>query len=130
MDVIRVLKLAFLGSLVAYAVVAFALVGAPDWSLPLVPQEGMAPLFFLLSSLAVVGWLLGLGVGRMNAPPPHLASAMSGPWPKLRFVLAAALVESGALFGLVLTLLVKDSRYALLYAAVSAALVMMLPTRE
>ena len=48
-------------------------------------------------------------------------------WPQTRLVIAAALIEAGAIFGLVLALLFKDSRPALLASGISAILLLMTP---
>ncbi len=69
--------------------------------------------------------------GRMSAPPAGMAPGAGGaPWGRTRFILAAALIEAGAIFGLVLSVLAKDSRFAIAAAAVSAVLLLMTPASD
>lgn len=130
MDTTKILKLAFMGSVVIYGAVAVAILGAPDWSRPALPREpGAAPVFFVFVPLALAVWGAGSVLGRRATPPAALRQENSpAPWARVRFVMGAALVESGAIFGLVLAFVGKDSRPALLTAAVSAVLLFLLPT--
>lgn len=130
MDTTKILKLAFMGSVVLYGAVAFLILGAPDWSRPMVPREpGAVPAFLVFVPLALAVWAAGSLLGRRATPPSALRQESSpAPWARVRFVMGAALVESGAIFGFVLAFVGKDSRPALLTAAVSAVLLFVLPT--
>jgi|WetSurMetagenome_2_1015567.scaffolds.fasta_scaffold01372_3 hypothetical protein len=126
---LKILKYAFVVATLLYAFVAVRVAGPPDWSRPLLPERQDGPLLCgILLTLALVDWVGGYVVGHLAQAP-----AMFGPaagfrsWPQTRLVIAAALIESGAIFGLVLALLFKDSRPALLASGVSAVLLLMAP---
>ena len=130
MGIARLLKAAFVVSVLIYGGVAVFVAGPPDWSLPTVPEApGMAPLFSALTLSALGAWTAGMILGR-RAQAPSLFRSGPRPWPLQRFILAAALVEGGALLGLVLSLVLKDSRYGLAHAAVAAFLLVLLPVSE
>jgi len=133
MDVNRFVKMAFVVSVFLYAVVAVALLGAPAWKAPWVPSEGpVAAMLMVVVPLAVVLWGLGWSVGRMKRPPGGTSgqgdSGAAPAWPRTRFVLAAALVEAGALLGLAAAFVGKDSRYAVAFAVPTAIVLYLLPT--
>lgn len=132
MDVTRILKFAFITSVVMYGVVAFMVAGPPDWSKPILPTgPSAAPLLGILAAMTFSGWGAGMAVGRMAEAPGALKeTAPPNPWPRLRFILAAALLESGAIIGLVLSILNKDSRLAIAAAAVTAVLLAMTPASD
>ncbi len=125
-----VLKLAFVGSVILYGVVAVLVLGQPEWSRPILPREPAAlPLFVIFVPLTLAVWAVGSLIGRRRAAPPALQEGGSNaPWERVRFVMGAALIESGAIFGLVLSIVGKDPRPALLTALVSAVLLLLLPT--
>jgi F0F1-type ATP synthase membrane subunit c/vacuolar-type H+-ATPase subunit K len=132
MGVAKALKFSFIMSVVLYAVVAFVIAGPPDWSKPLLPEgPGVAPLVGILALLALGGWAAGMMIGRMTEAPPVLRQvAAQNPWLRIRLILAAALLESGAIAGLVLSILSKDSRFAVATSAVTAVLLLMTPASE
>jgi F0F1-type ATP synthase membrane subunit c/vacuolar-type H+-ATPase subunit K len=131
MSVERVLKFSFVFSAVVYAVVAVALAGAPDWGRPLIPEGPTAPLFFILLTAALAVWFAGFAFGRRQSPPAAMRQAAGqNPWSRTRLVIAAALIEAGALFGLVLSIVAKDSRPAIAAAAVTVVLLLILPTGQ
>jgi F0F1-type ATP synthase membrane subunit c/vacuolar-type H+-ATPase subunit K len=132
MEIARILKFAFIMSLAIYGVVAWVVAGAPDWSRPVLPEvPGSAPLLVVLALMALSGWGAGIVLGRLSDAPGILQqNASRKPWPVTRFVLAAALLESGAIAGLVLSLLNKDSRFALGCSAVTAVLLLMTPASD
>ncbi len=128
MDVLKLIKFAFVVATLLYAVVAISAVGRPDWGRPLLPDQPNAPLFYgFLFTLALVDWVGGFLVGGLAEMPAALRNVPSRSWPQTRLVIAAALVESGAIFGLVLAFLFKDSRVALVACGISAALLLMTP---
>ncbi len=132
MDVSKILKFAFVTSVVIYGVVGVLLAGAPDWGRGLLPEPPASPALlgvFLFLSLAT--WAAGMVAGRISAPPAGMALGSGGaPWGRTRFILAAALIEAGAIFGLVLSALAKDSRFAIAAAAVSAVLLLVTPASD
>ena len=129
MSIDRILKFSFVFSAVVYAVVAVAIAGAPNWGRPLIPEGPTAPLFLVLLPAALAVWFAGFAFGRKQAPPAAMRQVASqNPWPRTRLIIAAALIESGALFGLVLSIVAKDSRPAIAASAVTAALLLLLPT--
>lgn len=132
MPVTKILKLAFVMSVVIYGLVAFLVIGAPDWSRPWVPEApGMAPLTYALTALALAVWAVGFAFGRLQTPPAAFRAAQGpNPWPRMRFIMAAAFLEAGAIFGLVLAFVGRDSRPAILFAGVAAVLLLLLPTEE
>ena len=127
MGIARFLKAAFVISVLLYGAIAVFVAGPPDWSLPTVPEAPAAPLFYALTLSALGAWAAGTILGRKTQAPSLFRSGPR-PWPLQRFVLAAALVEGGALLGLVLSLVLRDSRYGLAHAAVTAFLLALLPT--
>jgi hypothetical protein len=128
-DVLKILKYAFVLASLLYAVVAVVLAGPPDWSRPLLPERPDGPLLFgIFLTLSLVDWAGGYVLGsRAQAPAMFSQVAGSRSWPQTRLVIAAALIEAGALFGLVLAFLFKDSRPALLASGISAVLLLMTP---
>ena len=132
MDVNKTIKLAFVMSVVIYGVVGVFLAGAPDWNRGLIPGPPTSPALlgaFLLLSLST--WAAGMVAGRISVPPADMAPGSGGaPWGRPRFILAAALIEAGAIFGLVLSVLAKDSRFAIAAAAVSAVLLLLTPASD
>ncbi len=132
MDVNKIHKVAFLGSVVIYGVVAVLVVGAPQWNRGLIPEPpGNPALLGIFLFLSLSTWAAGIVAGRMAAPPAGMAQASAGnPWPRTRLILSAALIEAGAIFGLVLSILGKDSRFAIAAAAVSAVLLLMTPASD
>ncbi len=132
MPVVKILKLAFVMSALLYGVVAFLVIGPPDWSKPWVPEgPGMAPFTTILTALALLVWALGFAFGRMrNAPAAFRQVRGPNPWPRTRFIMAAAFIEAGAIFGLVLAFVGHDSRPGVLFAGVAAVLLLLLPTEE
>lgn len=128
MDVLKIIKYAFVVATLLYAVVAISAVGKPDWSRPLLPDQPNAPLLYgILLTLALVDWVGGFVVGSLAEAPAALRNLPSRSWPQTRLVIAAALLESGAIFGLVLAFLFKDSRGALVACGISAVLLLMTP---
>lgn len=121
------LKAAFVLSVILYATVAVLVAGAPAWDRPALPEG--SPLLVpaaVLSALSLLLWAGGWRLGRLReAWGPFRGGPR--PWPLQRFILAAALVEGGALLGLVLAILLRDSRYGLAHAFVSALLLLFLP---
>lgn len=132
MGVSKILKVAFILSVGMYTVVALMVAGPPDWSRPLLPERsGAAPLLGILAFVALSGWGAGMVVGRMAQAPQAFGPTQDhSPWPRTRFILAAALLESGAIAGLVLSMLGRDSRFAIAAAAVTAVLLLMTPAPE
>lgn len=132
MDMAKFLKFAFIMSVVLYGVVAVAVAGAPGWSRPLVSENpGSMPVLAILLFMSAAAWASGVAVGRMAEAPGALRrTASQSPWPRLRFTVAAALLESGALFGLVLSLLNHDSRFGILAAGVTIILLALTPATD
>jgi F0F1-type ATP synthase membrane subunit c/vacuolar-type H+-ATPase subunit K len=132
MRVSSILKFAFVASVLVYGLVAFLIAGAPDWSRPVIPaQAGVAPLFFVFLAIALGNWVAGFVFGsRVALPAASQEAGARRPRPETRFIIAAALIEAGAICGLVLSILTKDSRPALFAAAVSAILLLMTPASE
>jgi F0F1-type ATP synthase membrane subunit c/vacuolar-type H+-ATPase subunit K len=128
-DVLRIIKYAFVVAALMYAVVAVAVAGPPDWNRPLLPERQDGPILCgVLFTLAVADWAAGYALGRRAEAPAMLKQAPGlRSWPQTRLVIAAALIEAGAIFGLVLALLFKDSRPALLTSGISAILLLMTP---
>jgi F0F1-type ATP synthase membrane subunit c/vacuolar-type H+-ATPase subunit K len=128
-EILKILKYAFVVATLLYAVVAVMVAGPPDWSRPLLPERQDGPLLCgIFLTLALVDWVAGYVVGNRSAAPAMFSQAAGlRSWPQTRLVIAAALIESGAIFGLVLALLFKDSRPALLASGVSAVLLLMTP---
>ncbi len=128
MDVLKLIKYAFVVAALLYGVVAVSAVGKPDWGRPILPDQPNAPLLYgILLTLALVDWVGGVVVGNLAEAPAALRNVPSRSWPQTRLVIAAALIESGAIFGLVLAFLFKDSRVALVASVISAALLLMAP---
>jgi hypothetical protein len=129
MGLAKFLKAAFVFSVLLYGGVALFVAGPPDWTRPAAPEAPMAPLFYALTLCALGLWAAGVILGRREQAPSLFRSGPR-PWPLQRFILAAALVEGGALLGLVLSLVLKDSRYGLAHAVVAAILLILLPASE
>jgi len=127
MNVTRVLKPAFVFSVVIYAVVALIVLGTPRWDTPWIPEDSSrATLVLVFSAMAVMTWTAGLVFGRRKPGSP----GAGGDPAQQRFIVAAAFVEAGAIFGLVLSFLNQDARYAILFAVPTALLILMLPTES
>jgi F0F1-type ATP synthase membrane subunit c/vacuolar-type H+-ATPase subunit K len=126
---VTILKPAFVMSAVLYGLVAFLVIGPPDWSKPWVPEgPGIAPLTTILTALALVVWTAGFAFGRLKSPPAAFRQAQDpNSWPRMRFIMGAALIEAGAIFGLVLAFVGRDSRPGILFAGIAAALLLLLP---
>lgn len=135
MDVNRILKWAFVASVAVYGVVAVAVAGAPKWDSPWLPADPThRALLFVLAFIGAGTWAAGWIVGHLKEPPVRSAHEMIVQRPPIfgrhRFVLAAALIEAGAIYGLVLSLLTRDSRYALVFAVPAFVLIALLPTQR
>jgi hypothetical protein len=132
MDTTRVLKLAFAASAVLYGAVAVAVLGPPDWGRPLLPHAASGRMLYLVFLPLTVGvWAAGSAFGRLARPPASLGQARgAAPWPRLRLIMGCAFLESGAIFGLVLSFVSGDPRPALATAVVTAVLILMLPSGE
>jgi F0F1-type ATP synthase membrane subunit c/vacuolar-type H+-ATPase subunit K len=132
MSVVKILKFSFVMSAIVYGLVAFLAIGVPDWNQPLVPANpGMAPLFYPFAVLALVVWAVGFTFGRLQSPPAAFRQARGlNPWPRVRFILGAAFIEAGAIFGLVLSFVGHDSRPGIVFSAVAAVLLLLLPAEE
>lgn len=130
MKIALLLKAAFVFSVVLYAAVAVFVAGPPAWDRPAFPEGSpLAVPAVVLSALSLVLWAVGWLLARRREPLGPFSSGPR-PWPLQRFILAAALVEGGAVLGLVLALLLRDARYALAHAFVSALLLIFLPGEE
>jgi hypothetical protein len=125
-----VMKIAFVAGVVAYAGVAVAVAGAPRWSAPWLPQQPPgSTLAILLPAAAFGAFALGFFLGRRpgsSEPRPQ----GNQPWTVTRFVTGAASVESGALLMLALSILGKDSRWAILGAGPAAVILLLAPLSE
>lgn len=131
MEPIRVVKWAFVFSVVIYGAVACTVIGAPKWDAPWLPaDQGKQILLYVLLAMAIGSWAGGWMLGRRQEPliPEQTEAARPNAWLFQRFILAAALLEAGALYGLVYSFLSKDARYGLLFALPSAVLLVLTPT--
>lgn len=132
MDVSRILRWAFVASVGAYVVVAIAVAGAPKWDAAWMPADpAHRTLLLILVFLGVGTWTAGWIVGRPRELPVESARGLAFQRPpafaRQRFVLAAALIEAGAIYGLVVSLVTKDSRYAIAFAVPAVVLLLMTP---
>jgi hypothetical protein len=132
MDINRILKYAFVFSIAIYAIVALVVAGPPRWDSQWVPaDETHKVLLAVLGFLALGTWTAGWMVGHMKdrAPEGQYEALMrpKSPFQGQRFILAAALMEAGALYGLALSLVIKDSRYAIVFAVPAAVLLYLTP---
>jgi F0F1-type ATP synthase membrane subunit c/vacuolar-type H+-ATPase subunit K len=135
MDVNQILKWAFVASVAVYAVVAMVVAGPPRWDSPWLPADPTHRV--LLMVLVFIGagtWTAGWIVGHIKEPPVRSAHELVVQRPPLfarqRFILAAALIEAGAIYGLVLSLVIKDSRYAIAFSVPAAVLLILTPVGE
>jgi F0F1-type ATP synthase membrane subunit c/vacuolar-type H+-ATPase subunit K len=132
-DVNRILKWAFVASVAVYGVVAVAVAGPPRWDSPWLPPDPMhRTLLFVLVFVGAGTWAAGWIVGRLKEPPVRSAHELVVRRPPIfgrqRFVLAAALIEAGAVYGLILSLLTRDSRYAIAFGVPALVLLILIPT--
>ena len=133
MGVNRILKWAFVASVAVYAGVAVAVAGPPRWDSPWLPPDPThRVLLFVLAFIGAGTWAAGWVVGHMKEPPVQSAHELVVRRPPIfgrqRFILAAALIEAGAIYGLVLSLVTKDSRYAIAFAVPALVLLLLTPT--
>ena len=85
-------------------------------------------LLLLCAAAFSAGWI----VGHLKEPPVRSARELvvqrSPLFARQRFILAAALIEAGAIYGLVVSLVTKDSRYAIAFAVPALVLLLLTPT--
>lgn len=135
MSVNQILKMAFVLSVVIYSVVAIVVTGPPRWDSAWLPTDPAYKLLFgVLGFLAIGCWAAGWVIGHAEKAPRPSAEPFMPEGPadstRQRFVLAAALIEAGAIYGLVLSLLLKDARYAFLFGAPAAMLLLLTPVAQ
>jgi len=130
----RILQVALASSVVVYVVIGFATQGAPDWARPWVPEDQQQTLLLaVLLGMAAIDMAGGYLLGGLQKLPgflgaPSEGSPRPGTNPRLtQFILALALIESGALFGLVYTFIRQDARYVLVAAVPAIALILLVP---
>jgi|WetSurMetagenome_2_1015567.scaffolds.fasta_scaffold589758_1 F0F1-type ATP synthase membrane subunit c/vacuolar-type H+-ATPase subunit K len=125
----NVLRLALVFSVLFYPVVASLALGWPAWQAPWIPSEqDKAILLVSLGIVAladvVVGWL----IGSLRKPPRFMrATAEPAAFQFTRFIIGLALIECAAIFGLVLSFVLRDSRYAVVFAAPAVVLMLLVP---
>jgi hypothetical protein len=130
--VVRILRMALVLSVVFYPVAAGLALGSPSWRSPWIPAEQDKALMLVVLGIlalgdAVAGWL----VGNLRRPPRFMAAtADPATFGFTRFIVGMALIESGALFGLVLSFLTRDARYAIVFAIPAVLLMLLVPGVE
>jgi hypothetical protein len=130
--VARVLRMALVLSVLLYPVVAVVTLGPPAWQTPWLPSERDKAIMVMALGIlglgdAFAGWL----VGSLRQPPRFMAATTDpAAFGFVRFVVGLALIESGAIFGLVLSFLTHDARYAIVFAAPAVLLMLLLPGVE
>ena len=130
--VARILRMALVLSVLFYPLVASLVLGPPKWQAPWVPSEqDKAILLIVLGIVALGNAALGWLVGNLRQPPRFMAAATDpADFAFRRFIIGLALIESGAIFGLVLSLITRDPRYAIVFAAPVAVLMLLVPGVE
>jgi hypothetical protein len=127
--VARILRLALVLSLLVYPLVASLVLGPPKWRAPWIPSEQdkaipLVALGILALGEFVAGWL----IGSLRRPPRFMtATADPAAFGFLRFIIALALIESGAIFGLVGSFITQDPRYAITFAVPAVLLMLQVP---
>ena len=131
MDMQKIIKWAFIFSVFLYGAMAVVLKGAPLWDSPWMPQdETAAMLLIVLGPMAVLMWGTAWVFARMKKPPNAMkqGGTPQGNCPLTRFIIAAALAESGALFGLAISFIEGNSRYAIAFAVPTVIVLFLLST--
>jgi len=128
-NVARILRMALVLSVLAYPLVASVVIGPPKWRAPWIPSaQDKATLLVVLSIVAFGNAGAGWFVGGLREPPRFLAATMNpAEFGFRRFIIGLALIESAAVFGLVLSLITRDSRYAIVFAAPAVILMLQVP---
>jgi F0F1-type ATP synthase membrane subunit c/vacuolar-type H+-ATPase subunit K len=130
--VARVLRMALLLSVLVYALLASLVLGPPKWRAPWIPSDqDKAILLVVLGIMALGEFVAGWLVGSLRRPPRFMAAtADPAAFGLVRFIIGLALIESGAIFGLVLSFLTRDARYAIVFAAPAVLLMIWVPGVE
>ena len=127
-----ILRMAFVLSGLLYPLVSSLVLGPPKWQAPWSPSEqDKATLLMVLGIVALgnlgAGWL----VGNLRQPPRFMAVAPApATFGFLRFIVGLALIESGAVIGLVLSFILRDARYAIVLAVPAVLLILLVPGVE
>ena len=127
--VASILRMAFVLSMLLYPLVASLALGPPKWQAPWLPSDqDKATLVLVLGIVALVDAVAGWLVGSLRQPPRFLGAAQ-GPAAAgfVRFIIALAMIESGAILGLVLSFITRDPRYAIVFATPAVLLTLLVP---
>jgi hypothetical protein len=122
-----ILKLAFVMAVLLYAGVSVAVLGAPSMDAALIPEGPPGSILALVMPPVALGLLVAGAVLGRRTPPEREPEVGWARWGVLRFVVAAALVEAGAILALALAFVVRDARWAILGAVPAAVLIALLP---
>ena len=133
MGVNQILKWAFVASVAVYVVVAMVVAGPPRWDSSWLPADPTHRLLLMVLVFVAAGtWAAGWIVGHLKEPPVRSARELVVQRPPVFarqvFILSAALIEAGAICGLVISLVTRDSRYAIAFAVPALALLILTPT--
>jgi len=126
------IRMAWVFSALLYPLVASIVLGPPKWQAPWSPPEqGKATLLMVLSIVALGTFVAGWLVGSLHQPPRSMAATTSpATFGFLRFIVGLALIESGAIIGLVLSFILRDPRYAIVLAVPAVLLILLVPGVE
>jgi len=127
-----ILRMALVLSGLFYPLVASLALGPPKWQAPWSPPEqDKATLLMVLGVVALGNFAAGWLVGSLRQPPRFMAAAADpAAFGFLRFIVGLALIESGAIIGLVLSFIMRDPRYAIVLAVPAVLLILLLPGVE
>jgi hypothetical protein len=125
-------RVAMAAATFAYLPFVLPVAGAPPWSAPWWPStDGQAAMVFTtIATLALWadGWFLLPWLSRRRQRSSRIDTASRFKNAALgSFLARAALLYSGAPAGAGLSFMTRDSRYAIVFAAASALLILLLP---